>query len=189
MLPNGKVDKRWGKPHIHLRPDEDDTPPEEYFTAANVARYRGTADAAGIAELGIAEHIHRFAQALDVWRHPFWVEQADLKLSNDQGAKIKALLEAFDQANKADIEALAKIGAEAKAAAAAGKSREEIAAILARGNAIRVRLEAAEKALQTAIENVLTAAQKAWLDANQPKRCEPGSGQSLTMRSGHRSRR
>ena len=62
--------------HVHLRPDEDDTPPEEYFTAANVARYREAADAAGIAELGIAEHIHRFAQALDVWRHPFWVEQA-----------------------------------------------------------------------------------------------------------------
>ena len=39
-------------------------------------RYRTAADAAGIAELGIAEHIHRFAQALEIWRHPFWVEQA-----------------------------------------------------------------------------------------------------------------
>ncbi|MFN8114064.1 MAG: histidinol-phosphatase [Solirubrobacterales bacterium] len=62
--------------HVHLRPDEDGTPPELYFTAANVARYREAADAAGVAELGISEHIHRFAQALDVWRHPFWVEQA-----------------------------------------------------------------------------------------------------------------
>ncbi|HEX2388875.1 MAG TPA: histidinol-phosphatase [Solirubrobacterales bacterium] len=62
--------------HVHLRPDEADTPPARYFTEANAARYRAAADAAGIAELGISEHVHRFAQALDVWRHPFWVEQA-----------------------------------------------------------------------------------------------------------------
>ena len=62
--------------HVHLRPDEDDTPPERFFTAANVARYRAAADRAGIAELGISEHIHRFAEALEIWRHPFWVEQA-----------------------------------------------------------------------------------------------------------------
>jgi len=62
--------------HVHLRPDERDTPPERYFTAANVDRYRAAADAAGVAELGIAEHVHRFAQSLDVWRHPFWVEEA-----------------------------------------------------------------------------------------------------------------
>lgn len=62
--------------HVHLRPDEADTPPERFFTAANAERYREAADAAGIAELGISEHIHRFAQALQIWRHPFWVEQA-----------------------------------------------------------------------------------------------------------------
>ena len=62
--------------HVHLRPDEPDTPPEDYFTPENAERYRAAASAAGIAELGIAEHIHRFTQSLDVWRHPFWVEQA-----------------------------------------------------------------------------------------------------------------
>ncbi len=62
--------------HVHLRPDEPDTPPEAYFTDANAKRYREAADAAGIAELGIAEHIHRFSQSLEIWRHPFWVEQA-----------------------------------------------------------------------------------------------------------------
>jgi histidinol-phosphatase (PHP family) len=62
--------------HLHLRPDEDGTPPERYFTAENVDRYRATADEAGIAELGVSEHIHRFRQALDLWRHPFWEEQA-----------------------------------------------------------------------------------------------------------------
>ena len=62
--------------HVHLRPDGPDTPPEAYFTDANVSIYREAAEAAGIAELGVSEHVHRFRQALDVWRHPFWVEQA-----------------------------------------------------------------------------------------------------------------
>jgi Spy/CpxP family protein refolding chaperone len=104
----------------------------------------------------------------------------NLKLSADQEGKIKALLTAYQEANGADIEALAKIDAEAKAAARAGKSREEIQAILARGDAIRARLEVAEKALQTAIEAVLTAEQKAWLDSHQLKRCEAGTFPALT---------
>lgn len=62
--------------HVHLRPDETGTPPERYFTEENAERYRAAADAAGISELGISEHIHRFAQALEIWQHPFWVEQA-----------------------------------------------------------------------------------------------------------------
>lgn len=62
--------------HLHLRPDEPDTPPERYFTAANVARYRAAAEAAGIEELGVAEHVHRFRQALQVWDHPFWRQEA-----------------------------------------------------------------------------------------------------------------
>jgi histidinol-phosphatase (PHP family) len=62
--------------HLHLRPDEPDTPPERYFTAENVERYRAAAAAAGIEELGASEHVYRFRQALDVWRHPFWKEQA-----------------------------------------------------------------------------------------------------------------
>ena len=39
-------------------------------------RYRRAADAAGVSELGVSEHIHRFSAALEIWRHPFWVEQA-----------------------------------------------------------------------------------------------------------------
>jgi len=62
--------------HLHLRPDEPDTPPERYFTAENVERYRRAAAAAGVDELGVAEHVYRFTQALDLWRHPFWREQA-----------------------------------------------------------------------------------------------------------------
>jgi histidinol-phosphatase (PHP family) len=62
--------------HLHLRPDKPDTPPERYFTAENVERYRAAAAEAGIEELGVSEHIHRFSQALELWRHPFWEEEA-----------------------------------------------------------------------------------------------------------------
>ena len=58
--------------HVHLRPDEPDTPPERFFTSANAERYREAAEERGIAELGVAEHIHRFSQALEVWQHPWW---------------------------------------------------------------------------------------------------------------------
>jgi histidinol-phosphatase (PHP family) len=58
--------------HLHLRPDELDARPERYFAEANVERYRAVADERGIVELGVSEHVYRFEQALDVWRHPFW---------------------------------------------------------------------------------------------------------------------
>jgi len=58
--------------HVHLRPDEEGTTTELYFTAANAERYRAAATERGIDALGISEHVYRFAQALDVWDHPFW---------------------------------------------------------------------------------------------------------------------
>ncbi|MGZ5337145.1 MAG: histidinol-phosphatase HisJ family protein [Solirubrobacterales bacterium] len=62
--------------HLHLRPDEAGTPAERYFTTENVDRYLAAARAAGIEELGVSEHVYRFREALEVWDHPFWVEQA-----------------------------------------------------------------------------------------------------------------
>ncbi|HLB21326.1 MAG TPA: histidinol-phosphatase [Solirubrobacteraceae bacterium] len=59
--------------HLHLRPDDLDASADECFTQGNFARYRAAASERGIAELGVAEHVYRFEQALDVWRHPFWV--------------------------------------------------------------------------------------------------------------------
>ena len=46
--------------HLHLRPDEDGTTAERYFTAENVERYLAAAEAAGIEELGVSEHVYRF---------------------------------------------------------------------------------------------------------------------------------
>jgi histidinol-phosphatase (PHP family) len=62
--------------HLHLRPDEGGTTFDRYFTAENVERYRVAATAVGIEELGVAEHVYRFRQALDLWRHPLWLENA-----------------------------------------------------------------------------------------------------------------
>jgi histidinol-phosphatase (PHP family) len=80
--------------HVHLRPDGDGTPAAEYFTAGNVARYREAADERGIAELGASEHVYRFRQALDVWQHPFWRENAHddidayCDFAREQGLKV-----------------------------------------------------------------------------------------------------
>jgi histidinol-phosphatase (PHP family) len=62
--------------HLHLRPDEAGTSFERYFTAENVERYLDAAAAAGIEELGVSEHVYRFRQALDLWQHPLWIENA-----------------------------------------------------------------------------------------------------------------
>jgi histidinol-phosphatase (PHP family) len=63
--------------HVHLRPDDEaSTPAAEFFTERNVDRYREAASQAGIAELGVSEHIYRFADALAIWDHPLWRENA-----------------------------------------------------------------------------------------------------------------
>src|SRR5215216_1701352 len=62
--------------HVHLRPDDPGTEPEAYFTYDNVQRYLEAASEAGIDELGVSEHVHRFRDALDIWDHPYWLENA-----------------------------------------------------------------------------------------------------------------
>jgi histidinol-phosphatase (PHP family) len=63
--------------HLHLRPDEEGTTFDRFFTTENVDRYRAAAAEAGIEELGVSEHVYRFRQALDLWRHPLWLENAN----------------------------------------------------------------------------------------------------------------
>jgi histidinol-phosphatase (PHP family) len=62
--------------HVHLRPDNLDATAERHFTVENVERYTEVASERGIDVLGVSEHVHRFREALEVWRHPFWVENA-----------------------------------------------------------------------------------------------------------------
>ena len=58
--------------HVHLRTDEPENTAARFFTPANAERYREVAEERGIAELGVAEHIYRFTQALEVWQHELW---------------------------------------------------------------------------------------------------------------------
>jgi len=62
--------------HVHLRPDSQPSPAEEYFTQENAERYLAVAEERGIDVLGVSEHIHRFRQSLDVWQHPWWKRNA-----------------------------------------------------------------------------------------------------------------
>jgi Spy/CpxP family protein refolding chaperone len=104
----------------------------------------------------------------------------ELKLTDEQRAKIRALVEAFQQATRADREALGAILAEARRAAEAGKTRAEVGAILAKGNDIRRRLAAAEAKLKADIDAVLTAEQRAWILAHSPKACRADRFTPLT---------
>ncbi len=63
--------------HVHLRPDEPDATAARHFTPGNAGRYREAAEERGIAELGVAEHIHRFTQSLEVWQHPWYRQWAN----------------------------------------------------------------------------------------------------------------
>jgi histidinol-phosphatase (PHP family) len=58
--------------HVHLRPDEPEHSSARYFTSQNAERYSDVAGERGIEVLGVSEHVYRFSQALDVWRHPYW---------------------------------------------------------------------------------------------------------------------
>lgn len=104
----------------------------------------------------------------------------NLGLTTEQKAAIAVLHEVFKAATAADVAALRAIEAEARAAHAAGKSREEIHAILERGAPILARLIGAFRALQAAIWLVYTPEQRAWIDAHRPKPCGPAGPPKLS---------
>ena len=105
---------------------------------------------------------------------------AELALTAEQKAAIAALHEGFRTATAADVAALRALEAEARAAKAAGKTREEIHAILARGIPILAHLTEAFTALQAAIWQVYTPEQRAWIEAHRPKPCGPEGPPKLT---------
>ena len=98
-----------------------------------------------------------------------------LKLSAEQKAAIAALHEAFMKATAPDIAALRAIETEAKAAIRAGKTRDEVRAILAKSLPILTRLSAAFTKLQADIWAVYTPEQRAWIEAHHPRDCTRGS--------------
>jgi Spy/CpxP family protein refolding chaperone len=98
-----------------------------------------------------------------------------LRLTAEQKAAIAALHEAFMKATAADVAALRAIEREARDAAAAGKSRDEIRAILARALPIRERLDAAFRKLRADIWAVYTPEQRAWIESHRPRACGPAA--------------
>ena len=91
-----------------------------------------------------------------------------LKLTDAQKAQIQALRDAFATAHAADLAALDAIQKQVRDAFKAGKSRDEMKAILDTAKPILERLKPAFDALATAIGNVLTPAQKAWIASHKP---------------------
>ena len=104
----------------------------------------------------------------------------ELKLTDEQKTKIRALVEAFQQSTKADREALNAILREARQAVEAKKTRAEVEAILSKGADIRKRLAAAEAELKSDIDGVLTAEQKAWIESHTPRGCRADKFPPLT---------
>lgn len=104
-----------------------------------------------------------------------------LKLTSEQQAKIKALIEAYNAATKADHDALAALLGKARDL---GKSRttgaDSLAKLLAKGAEITARLVTAQSKLKSDIDAVLTADQLAWLTSHEPKKCKPGSFPALS---------
>jgi len=94
-----------------------------------------------------------------------------LALTTEQKAAIAALHDAFKAATAADVAALQALESQARAAKQAGKTPEEIRAILQQGVPILARLAAAFATLQAAIWQVYTPEQRAWIEAHRPKPC------------------
>jgi Spy/CpxP family protein refolding chaperone len=103
-----------------------------------------------------------------------------IKLTDQQKAQIKSLIDAFQAATKSDREALNAILREAHQAIEAKKPRSEVEAILARGLAIRLRLAQAEAKLKSDIDGVLTPAQREWIRSHEPRGCRPDRFPPLT---------
>lgn len=84
-----------------------------------------------------------------------------IPLTDAQKAQMRALETAFQEANKDDLAVVKAAFEQARAAIAAGKSREEAQAFI---NAVKPaldRLDAARRALRAQLEAILTAEQKA----------------------------
>jgi Spy/CpxP family protein refolding chaperone len=112
------------------------------------------------------------AQSFD-GRHAHPSLPEELALTEEQKAAIQALKDAFKAAHAEEISALKAIFESARAARIAGASREEVHAILLTGRDIARELRPDVVALWTAIWDVLTDEQKAWLLEHRARRFPP----------------
>jgi len=96
-----------------------------------------------------------------------------IKLTVEQKAAITALHDAFMKATAPDIAALRAIEVSARAAIRAGKSRDEVRAILEKAAPIRDRLDLAFRKLQADVWAIYTPEQRAWIESRRPRACGP----------------
>ena len=152
------------------------------LTAAVLAACSG--DAAAPSESDVLSLVPEFAESMASSVDPGGIGGSklpdDLALTSEQKAAIATLHEAFKAATAADVAALRAIEAEARAAKAAGKSRDEIHAILARGAPILERLNQAFRVLLAAIWQVYTPEQRAWIEAHRLPPCGPSGPPPLS---------
>jgi Spy/CpxP family protein refolding chaperone len=116
--------------------------------------------------------------ASGVPRGPFMDRELpdSIKLTDAQKAAIKALHDAYAAAHKAQFDQLKAIHDEARAAMKAGKTRDEVKAILDKGKVIMDGMKADFDALQAKVQAILTPAQKAWFAAHQRHEGGPMGG-------------
>ena len=91
---------------------------------------------------------------------PRGCRRGSLRLTEDQVTAIRGLEEGFYEAVKPDLDLIRSIVADARQAREAGKSREEVTAILAQAIEPQRRVADAERKLQAAILGVLTPDQR-----------------------------
>jgi hypothetical protein len=96
---------------------------------------------------------------------------ASLQLSDAQGTQSRSLMGAYRASHKDDLAALASVAHQVHAAARTSGVRMTVGqrrALLAQTAPARQRLIAANKALHTQIQQVLTADQRTWLALHRP---------------------
>ena len=93
-----------------------------------------------------------------------------LQLTQAQRDSITALRTRFRAANQSTLDSLKAIFEAAKTARQGGATREEVRAILVTGRPLAEALRPKVIILHMAIRAVLTDAQRAWLEANRPRR-------------------
>lgn len=101
---------------------------------------------------------------------------AALQPTDAQKSAITSARTAFESANAADLAALDAVRLKADSARRAGASRDQVRTILESGRAIAERLRPAMEGLRKTVDGILTAEQKAWLEANRPPRGPGGPG-------------
>ena len=107
-----------------------------------------------------------------------------LRLTDEQKAAIKALHDAFYAAHKPQFDQLQTIRDEARAAIQAGKTREDVRAIMAKAHVIMEAMKPDFEALRAAVAAILTPEQQAWAAEHRRQGGGPMGGPALGARGG-----